>query len=307
MRLARFRVLNPALLALALVFAACSAGEQANQAAYEFESIDTTVSSRGVAIPVTFVHPVPRQDETFPLVVMAHGHGGTRNEAGGFTRVAEGLAALGVASIRMDFPGCGDSTESFRLNTLGNMLDDIQASRDFALIQSNVDRERVGLFGFSMGGRLVLLLSAQDKSYKAIATWAPAGANGADSEVDFLGGSDAYAELRKRAVSEGFVPFTTQWGQDQELSAEWFADMEESRPLDAVREFRGPLLVLYGDRDDVVLPRVTEGVIAAAVKSPDVVRHVVTGADHGLGLFTDEFDLSEEAVVTTVDFLRSRL
>jgi dipeptidyl aminopeptidase/acylaminoacyl peptidase len=307
MRLTKNQVLRPALLALLLALAACPAGEQATTVAYEFESIYTTVSSRGVAIPVTYVHPVPRDDETFPLVVMAHGHGGTRNEAGGFTRVAEGLATLGIASIRMDFPGCGDSTESFRLNTLGNMLDDIQASRDFALTRSNINRERVGLFGFSMGGRLVLLLSSLDKSYKAIATWAPAGANGADSEVDFLGGGDAYTDLRKRAMSEGFVPFTTQWGQDQELSAEWFRDMEQSNPLDAVREFEGPLLVLSGDLDDVVLPRITEGVIAAAVSSPDVVRHVVKGADHGLGLFTDEFDLSEEAVATTVDFLSTRL
>ncbi len=301
------RVWTATLLALALVLGACSPAEQTASVAYEFESIDTTVSSRGVAIPVTYVRPVPREDELFPLVVMAHGHGGTRNEAGGFTRVAEGLAALGVASIRMDFPGCGDSTESFQLNTLTNMLDDIQASRNFALKQSNVDRERVGLFGFSMGGRLVLMLSSQDKSYKAMATWAPAGANGADSEVDFLGGKDAYAELKARATAEGFVPFTTQWGQDQELSAQWFADMENSKPMDSIREFEGPLLVLYGDRDDVVEPRIPEAVIAAAVNSPEVVRHVVKGADHGLGLFTDEFELSEEAVATTVGFLSTRL
>ena len=108
-------------------------------------------------------------------------------------------------------------------------------------------------------------------------------------------------------MEEGFVPFTTQWGQDQELSAQWFTDTEESNPLDSIREFEGPLLVLYGDRDDVVLPSVAEAVIAAAVKSPDVVRHIVKGADHGLGLFSDEFALSEEAVVTTVEFLSSRL
>jgi dienelactone hydrolase len=301
------RFVSVTLLAIALALTACSAGEQASNTAYEFESIDSTVSSRGVEIPVTYVRPVPRLDEAFPLVVMAHGHGGTRNEAGAYRRVAESLAAHGVASIRMDFPGCGDSTESFQLNTLSNMLVDIESSRDFALTQSNVDGDRVGLLGFSIGGRLVLLTSSLDKSYKAIATWAPDGANGADSMVDFLGGSDAYATLRKQAMEEGFVPFTTQWGQDQELSAQWFIDTEESKPLDSIREFEGPLLVLYGDQDDVVLPRVSESVISAAVKSPDVVRHIVKGADHGLGLFTNEPAFSEEAVVTTVEFLSSRL
>ena len=111
---------------------------------YEFASVDTTVSSRGVAVPATFVHPVAEGEEKFPLVVLVHGHGGTRNEAGGFTRVAEELATRGIASIRMDFPGCGDSVESFANNNLTNMLTDLRASRDYALSQPNIDGALVG-------------------------------------------------------------------------------------------------------------------------------------------------------------------
>jgi len=258
-------------------------------------------------VPVTYVHPVGTKGESFPLVVMAHGHGGTRNEAGGFTNVAEGLAARGVASIRMDFPGCGESTESFTQNNLSNMLADIQASRDFALTQSQVDGNRVGLFGYSMGGRLVLMLSSRDPGYKTIATWAPAGANGANNLADFLGGPDAYRHLRDVANAEGFVPFTTQWGQNQKLGARWFKDLEESNPMDSISHFEGPLFVLYGDLDDVVPPRIPEAVIAAASRSKEVVRHVVAGAGHGLGLFNDKPALSKEAVDATVDFLSTHL
>lgn len=274
---------------------------------FDYQATDTTVSSRGVAIPVTFTHPLTSADESFPLVVMAHGHGGTRNEAGGYTSVAEGLAARGIASIRMDFPGCGDSTESFAKNNLSNMIADIQASRDFAVMQPGIDADRVGLLGFSMGGRMVLLLSAMDTSYKAIATWAPAGANELDTEFEFVGGPDEYRRLREQAHAEGFAPFTTQWGQDQLLGPEWFTDLEEARPLDAIRNFTGPLLVLYGDLDDVVLPRVSESVIEAATMSSEVVRHIVVGAGHGLGLFNDRPDLTDEAVKVTVDFLGQRL
>ena len=62
-----------------------------------------------------------------------------------------------------------------------------------------------------------------------------------------------------------------------------------------------------GDEDDVVLPSVSEAVITAATSSSEVVRHVIEGADHGLGLFTDEPDYTEEAVETTVSFFASRL
>lgn len=302
----RINYVFAAFVAISLL-AACSKSGPSPAADFEYRSIETTVSSRGVPVPVTYVHPIGKKGDSFPLVVMAHGHGGTRNEAGGFTSVAEGLAARGVASIRMDFPGCGESTEPFTKNNLSNMLADIQASRDFALTQSQVDGDRVGLFGFSMGGRLVLMLSSRDPGYKTIATWAPAGANGADNEVDFLGGSEAYRQLKDVADAQGSVPFTTQWGQDQQLGAQWFKDLEESNPLDSISHFKGTLFVLYGDLDDVVPPRIPEAVIAAATASTEVVRHVVVGAGHGLGLFNDKPALSKEAVDATVDFLGTHL
>lgn len=296
------------LALLVLVFiVACQPATNEQSTHYEFQSVETTVSSRGVDVPVTYVHPIAAGDELFPLVVMAHGHGGTRNEAGGFTSVAEGLATRGIASIRMDFPGCGDSTEPFTQNNLTNMLADIQASRDFAIGQSNIDKNSVGLHGFSMGGRLVLLLSAMDASYVVISTWAPAGSNDPKSEAAFMGGKAAYDELKAQAAAEGFAPFTTFWGQDQQLSLQWFTDNEDSRSLDAIGTFTGPLLVLHGDLDDIILPEVAEAIVAAATNSSEVVHHVVKGADHGLGLFNDKPELTEEAVNTTVDFLAERL
>lgn len=295
------------LILILTCVALTSHAEQHSAPVFEFRSTETTVSSRGIAVPVTFVYPIGAANESFPLVVMAHGHGGTRDEAGGFTSVAEGLAAKGVATIRMDFPGCGDSTESFRENNLSNMLEDIQASRDFALLQSHIDADRVGLLGFSMGGRMVLMLSSTDFDYKAIATWAPAGANGSDTEVDFMGGAAAYQQLRATANAEGFVNFTTIWGQHQQLGEQWFADLEQSNPMDAIREFTGALLVLYGDLDVVVPPRIPEAVIAAATSSTEVVRHVVVGAGHGLGLFNDKPELTAEAVAVSIDFLSEHL
>jgi len=293
-------------LALSFFFlAACEPAEQ--RSAYDYVSIDTTVMSRDVAVPVTYVYPLARDDEKYPLVVMAHGHGGSRNESGSFTMFAEKLAAHGVASIRMDFPGCGDSTESFSNNNLGNMLKDMQASRNYAVAQPQVDSSRVGLFGWSMGGRLAILAAAQDDSYQIIATWAPAATTGAGSMVNFLGGPEAYDDHKARAARDGFVPFTTFWGQEQVLGVKFFTDMEESAPLEAVKDFEGPLLVLYGDLDDVVLPQVSESLIEAAVNSSEVVRHVVKGADHGLGVFSDEPAYTDEAVSTTVEFLAARL
>lgn len=289
------------------VISACQHIDEQHVTAYDYQSAELTVSSRGVSVPVSFVTPIASTDEKFPLVVMAHGHAGTRHEAGGFTRVAEGLAARGIASIRMDFPGCGDSTEPFTNNNLNNMLKDIQASRDFAVAQPHIDGTRVGLLGFSMGGRLALMLSSEGTNYQIIATWAPAGSNGADAEYGLMGGRAAYGLLKSQAARQGFAPITTPWGRDLQLGLQWFTDIETSTPLDAIALFKGPVLVLYGDLDDIVTPRISEQVISAATNSIEVVRHVIKGAGHGLGLFNGNTAATDEAVSTTVDFFSQRL
>lgn len=292
---------------LVLCLQACDADNAAAPISYEVHSVDATVTSRGVDIPVTYVYPVTANNDSYPLVVMAHGHGGTRHEAGGYKQLAEALAVRGIASIRMDFPGCGDSSESFAKNNLSNMLEDIRASRDYAISQPQVNAERVGLQGFSMGGRLTILTAAADDLYSVITLWAPSTANGAGSMIEFVGGQAEWEKMKGRADSEGFAPFTTLWGQDQQLGPQFFKDMEQSRPLDLIATITAPMLIVQGGEDEVVLPERSEVAVAAAGNSREVVYHLVHGADHGFGLFNDNPHYAEEAIRTTAEFFRERL
>ena len=56
-----------------------------------------------------------------PLAVLCHGFTGSRAGDGHFAPLAQDLAAQGIATVRLDFPGCGDSTEPFTAYTLSNM------------------------------------------------------------------------------------------------------------------------------------------------------------------------------------------
>lgn len=308
------------LMAFMLLFTACGGAETPSNEetqqqpespetpiSYEFTSEVSTITSRDVEVPITVVMPTAQSDtDRFPLVIMAHGHGGVRDVAGGFVRIAEGLASEGIASIRMDFSGCGDSQEGFADNNLSNMLADIQAAEEYMSAIDTIDLENVGVLGYSMGGRATIL-SIPKSDYKAVATWAPAATDGESSMFPFMGGEEAYQALRAEAEKNGSAMFTTRWGQEQELGFQWFADLEETKPIEAIKDFKGPILIVHGAKDDIVLPEVCQAAADAAQNSSNVTLHTIDSADHGLGLYSGETDITDEVDEITINFLVENL
>jgi alpha-beta hydrolase superfamily lysophospholipase len=61
-------------------------------------------------------------------VVLVHGGGVTREEGGFFTRLAVGLGEAGVASLRFDLRGHGESEGRQEELTLATILNDIGAA-----------------------------------------------------------------------------------------------------------------------------------------------------------------------------------
>lgn len=270
-------------------------------------SRDLWIPSRDTYVPATLTQPAASGEQPLALVLLIHGHGGTRHEARGFTRVAEALAALGIASVRMDFPGCGDSVEPFYRNNLSNMITDVKNVRAFIQQQIAVDPLRTGLLGFSMGGRVAIHLTESDPDLQTLALWAPSAEDGADSLMRYVGGADRWAAMKLQAAQDGFAPFTTFWGQQQQLGPAWFSDLEASRPQTALAAYKGSVMVLYGDQDQVISPAAAAAVTRITTNAQRRERHVIRGADHGLGLFDDDQTSATEVVTRTVEFLASEL
>lgn len=287
MRNTAFGILS-LVLAMALALGLCG-GSVAETVAFE---------SRGAQIPATVV--IPDGEGPFPLVVMAHGHGGSREENIGFASVAEALRGKGIASIRMDFPGCGESTESFQRNTLSNMMRDVIAAVAFALENDPVDAGRIGIFGYSMGGRIALELMAESAlDFSGAVLLAPAAST--ENLKNLFGGADAWTAMKAEADANGFVSFTTIYGQTQELSADWFADLEAiENPSEAAAESLGGkhTLVIYAQDDEAVAPFVSQGVA-------DVFGSAVldaTGDGHSYGFYSDKTEVLNTVVNGTADF-----
>ncbi len=256
-------------------------------------------------MPATFV--VPDTDtgrgRTVPVVVMAHGHGGSRDEAGGFRRLAEELARRGVASIRVDFAGCGESIEPFSANSMTTMISDLRAAERYAAADPRIDSRHIGVLGYSMGGRVALAALDSGADYSAMALWAPAAGDGPEAMYAFMGGPAAYRAARNTALARGMAPIVTPWGESQTLAAEWFRGLEEIRPMAALAAYEGALLVIHGGGDDIIDPRYGAAVADTAALARPAVHMRLPGAGHGLGFYDGDAGVANAVVSRTADFL----
>lgn len=263
------------------------------------ETQAVTYESRGIEVHATLVTPDGATE--YPIVVMCHGHGGNREENVGFAAVADALAAKGVATLRMDFPGCGESSESFQKNTLSNMEADVTAAVAYA--KDSLPVTKTGLFGYSMGGRIVLELLAGGAEIDAVTLLAPA-ADTADLK-NLFGGEEAYETMRAEAEKNGFVVFTTIYGQVQELSKEWFADLDlvADPAAAAAAVWNGPALVIWGSDDEAVSPSVSENV--ANVLGAEKLD--ATGEGHGYGFYSEDDAVRSLVAEGTANFFAEHL
>ncbi len=286
------------LLAISILLIGCKTvtTTSVNKGSFETQEIELSIEGkRGTFIPAVLTLPI-REDE-FALVIMAHGHSGSKEENGGFTDIANALAKNGIAVIRMDFPGCGESKESFKKNTIMNMIDDIASCKDHVIENYNVASNHIGLFGYSMGGRVVqsILNWNYSDDIKGVVLLAPAVDK--STMINSLGGSEAWTTLKASAMENGSVEFTTIYGVKLDLSSDWFEQLEIETPLQDAKLFNGIATVLYGEDDAIVNPLVSKS--EAEKIGAKLVE--VTGDSHSYGFYSDRIDIKQAVIDATVD------
>lgn len=258
-------------------------------------------------IPATIQLPAKSaRGEELPLVVLCHGFTGNRQGDGHFAPLAEDLAAHGIATVRLDFAGCGDSTEPYANYTLANMAADVDSVIGY--MQATYGTGKTALVGHSMGGRLASLYPQLGQyPVTALALWSPANGTGLQG-LEFLSIDNfaAVEELVARADAEGSV---AAWGV--ELSAAYIDGMRDSDPNAALQESGLPVLLTYSGNERI-LSDTTQTETKAAVESlPDgqVVLDPFVNGDHN---YTSEdpatnTQLDADLRQVTVDFLTYHL
>ena len=246
-------------------------------------------------IPATIT--LPEGAGPFPFVVMYHGTGSNRHEAGnGYDLLAPRLAEAGIASARFDFAGNGDSTADYKDYTFSSGIADGEDVIAYMRGLDQIADDRLGVLGWSQGGTVAMLTAARDPRVKSLVTWAGA----VDMWTHY--GEQYYAEAEKN----GFAVMTFDWREPLNLSLAWLNEARDTNVAAELANYKGALLAITGSRDDTVLPQVADEIVTAA-GSTDKQKAVVEGADHTYNIFSGDMAAFDQLIQLTVDRFKSTL
>ena len=115
----------------------------------------------------------PDNNGTFPAVIICHPHslyGGSMDNII-VKRLAAALNNNAINALIFNFRGVGQSQGKFD-NGIGEQ-DDISAAIDWLFIQPAVDKDRIGLAGYSFGGWVSIPVACRDSRIKILALISP--------------------------------------------------------------------------------------------------------------------------------------
>ncbi len=175
-----------------------------------------------------------------PSVVFFHGFTGDRMESHWiFIKCARALARAGIASLRFDFFGSGESEGEFREATLRTEIADAEDATKFFRRQPGIDATRLGLCGLSLGGLIAAAVAHRARA-KALVLWS------AVAHPELLR-SLAGKLSRPPASRSGFVEYDA-----REISPRFLKSLAAVDPFQAVARYRLPTLIIHAERDESV-------------------------------------------------------
>lgn len=214
------------------------------------------------------------------IVVMFHGFTGNKTEHNGhFRTIARQLAKKGVASIRMDYHGNGESDGEFYDFGFNDTLDDAKRIIEFA---KNVEGiESVAILGFSYGGAIAGLV-ANDENCDQLVLISAAANMPLLAENKMTGW---------RQLENGNVYYC-----GFELSPKFAEEIKEVNMYKNTKNFTKNVLVIQA-KNDLAVPYLYG--VRYAVSYKNARLHIVKDAGHGY----DSLENAQELYSKIIEFL----
>ena len=246
-------------------------------------------NAQGVQLAGTFTKP--RTDAPVPAVLLISGAGPQdRNEAVAghkpFLVLADYLTRHGLAVLRTDDRGVGQSTGDFRSATTKDFASDAEAGVRYLMTRKDVNQKHIGLIGHGEGAIVAPMVATKmpqdiaflvllggtavtgEKVLLAQTARAEAAAGVPPEQIDadlrigaglykFVEQGRSQAEMRQALsnVPEDYKAFIPPWQrQVAKLDSPWLRFFLTYDPGPTLEEVKCPVLALFGEKDMTVDP-----------------------------------------------------
>lgn len=207
---------------------------------------------------------MPETAEKFPLVILLHGFTGWKEEKH-IETLAEELVKNGIAALRFDAPGSGESEGTFAEDyTLTNYIACVEDVLAWAQASPGIDPERVAIWGHSMGGFTALAAAVRYTGFKALCCCQPSS------------GPKTMKPGEKEAwEATGWQSFSNDHFQDVHLPYSFYLERETYHARNEAPQLRIPSLFIAGTHDrSVPLEDIRE--MASLAPQPSFYREFPT-------------------------------
>lgn len=274
---------------------------------YTEEMVRYSNSNAGLSLAATLT--LPHSEGPHPVVLLIAGSGPSDRDAEilghkPFLVLSDHLTQQGVAVLRYDKRGCGESTGNYDAATTRDLADDVLAGIDYLKTRKEIDPKRIGLIGHSEGGIIAPMVAAESKDVAFIVLMAGTGVNG--EEILYSQGallartmgasveaiihqkniqgqiftilkeepdlSAAEKLLREVFTKEGAALSYMRWiaetveEQIKRFNTNWFRYFLTYDPAIALTQVKVPVLILNGELDLQVSPKQNLPAIEKALK-----------------------------------------
>ncbi|MDD2202335.1 MAG: alpha/beta fold hydrolase [Firmicutes bacterium] len=232
----------------------------------------TVRSGSDVVLAGTLTLPAGAQSP-YPAVVLISGSGPQDRDgntppvyvANIFRTIAHRLADVGVATLRYDERGVGESTGHHESANLHDLIGDVSAMIDYLRELPEIDHSRIGLIGHSEGAYIAPYLASRDSRFAGCILLAGASITIDELMIEQIEYQAEFEELDEasRALARSLAPAVRQFvedaraGKDSSVlpgNLEWVRQHMELDPIENIRKVNAPILIVQGEKDLKVMP-----------------------------------------------------
>lgn len=212
-------------------------------------SLSTVIQEKNILIdkriPGIFCYPenIGKKIARLPAVLLLHGFGSHKNEVGNlYEKLAYKLAKKGIASLRIDFSGWGDSREPMEGSNLLNMLTDAEASYQFLRTNRLINSKKISICGFSLGAYIAFRLAELEKDCFALIMLSPVGNPAVDfKQLLHLLSLEPSTKTEKNTYNLGWRIVS--------LGKSFFSSLLNNPSLDKLSQLNTPILAIAANED----------------------------------------------------------